>query len=81
MLRFPHCTDNRLTDAGKAASPTHRPSSTPQNNYFSASGTHLCYRLSKAQGLVRPEGLDKLKILMHLIGSGTRNLPACSIVP
>jgi hypothetical protein len=29
--------------------------------FFSASGTHFCQRLSKAQGLVRPEGLDKLK--------------------
>jgi hypothetical protein len=30
---------------------------------------------------VRPEGLGKLKKLIHLTGSGTRNLPACSIVP
>jgi hypothetical protein len=29
---------------------------------------------------VRPEGLDKEKII-HLIGSRTRDLPACSIVP
>jgi hypothetical protein len=32
---------------------------------------------------VRPEGLDKLKKKknIHLIGSRTRYLPACSIVP
>jgi hypothetical protein len=33
----------------------------PQKHYFSASGTHFCYRLSKPQGLVWPEGLGKLK--------------------
>jgi hypothetical protein len=30
---------------------------------------------------VRLEGLDKLKKCIHLIGSRTRDLPACSIVP
>jgi hypothetical protein len=30
---------------------------------------------------VRPEGLSKLEKLIHLIGSGTRDLPADSIVP
>jgi hypothetical protein len=34
---------------------------TPQKHYFSASGTHFCYRLSEPQGLVRPVGLGKLK--------------------
>jgi hypothetical protein len=33
----------------------------PRNNYLSASGTHFCKRLSKPQGLVRPEGLGKLE--------------------
>jgi hypothetical protein len=28
---------------------------------FNASGTHFCWRLSKPQGLVRPEGLGKFK--------------------
>jgi hypothetical protein len=37
-----------------------RPRSTPQKHFY-ASGTHFCYRLSKPQGLVRPEGLRKLK--------------------
>jgi hypothetical protein len=39
--------DNRLTEGGKVASPRHRQRSTPQKHYFSASGTHFCYRLSK----------------------------------
>jgi hypothetical protein len=30
---------------------------------------------------VRPEGLGKLKELIHLIGYRTRDLPACSIMP
>jgi hypothetical protein len=42
MLRIPHCLDSRLTDGGKVFSPTHRPSSTPQKHYSSASGTHFC---------------------------------------
>jgi hypothetical protein len=32
---------------------TQRLCSTPQKHYFSASGTHFCYRLSKPQALVR----------------------------
>jgi hypothetical protein len=80
MVRIPQYLDNRLTDGGKVVSPTHRPLSTPEKRYLSASGTHLC-RLSEPQGLVRPEGLGKLKKLIYLIESGTLNLPACSIVP
>jgi hypothetical protein len=30
---------------------------------------------------MRPEGLGKLKKCIHLIGSRTRDHPACSIVP
>jgi hypothetical protein len=61
MLRIPHCLDNRLTDGGDVVNLTYRPHSTPRKHYFSASGTHFCYRLSKPQGLVRPEGLGKFK--------------------
>jgi hypothetical protein len=61
MLRIPHCIDNRLTDDGKVVSPMHPPPSTPQKHYFSAPGTRFCYRLSKPQGLVRPERLGKLE--------------------
>jgi hypothetical protein len=61
MLRIPHCLDNRLTDGGKAVSPTHRMHFTRQKHYFSVSGTDFCYRLSRSQGLVRPERLSQLK--------------------
>jgi hypothetical protein len=80
MLRNPHCLDNRLTDGGNVVSPAHRPRSTPEKRYFSASGVHLCRRMSEPQGLVRPEVLRKLKKFIHLIGSRTRELPTCSIV-
>jgi hypothetical protein len=60
MLRIPHCLDSQLTDGGKVVSPTHQLYLTPQK-HFSASGIHFCQRLSKPQGLVRPEGLGKLK--------------------
>jgi hypothetical protein len=66
MLRISHCLDNRFTDGGKVVSRTHRPHFTPQKHYyFSVSGSHFCYMLSKPQGLVRPEGLDKFKKLPH----------------
>jgi hypothetical protein len=75
MLRIPHCIDSRLTGGGQVVSPRLRPRSTPQN-HFSASGTLFCYRLSKLQGLVLPEGLGKLKKFIHLILSRTLDLPA-----
>jgi hypothetical protein len=81
MLRIPYCLDTLLTDGGKAVSLTHRQRSTPQKHYFSASGTHFCWRLSKPRGLERLEGLGKLKNFVHLIGARTRVLPACSMVP
>jgi hypothetical protein len=75
MSRFPHCLDNGLTDSGKAVIPTHRPRSTPQKQYFLASGTHFCLRLSEPQGLVRLEGLGILKKkIIHLFGTRTRGL-------
>jgi hypothetical protein len=38
MLEIPNVLDNRFTDSGKVVSPTDQPRSTPQKNYFSASG-------------------------------------------
>jgi hypothetical protein len=35
--------------------------STPQKHFFAASGTHFRYKLSKPQGIVRLEGLGKLR--------------------
>jgi hypothetical protein len=53
----------------------------PRNISFFASGTQFCQRLSEPQGLMMPVGLRKLKKFIHLIGSRTRNLQTCSIVP
>jgi hypothetical protein len=80
MLRIPHCLDNQLTEGSKVASTTHQVLSTPQKHNFSASGIHFCQRLRKSQGLLRLEGLGKLKEIIHLIESRTHELPACSIV-
>jgi hypothetical protein len=61
MLRILHCLYNRLADGCKVVSPAHRSLSAPKKYYFSVSGTDLCFRLSKLQGLVRAEGLGKFK--------------------
>jgi hypothetical protein len=53
----------------------------PRYIIFRVSGAHnvnFCYRLSEPQGLVRPEGLDKPKKLIHLIGSRNRDFSAFS---
>jgi hypothetical protein len=81
MLRIPHCLDSRITDGGEDVSPTHRPRSTSQKHYFSASCTHFCHRLSEPHGLVRPEGLGKLKKFIDLIGSRIDELSVCNRVP
>jgi hypothetical protein len=60
MLRITHFIDKRLTDGSKV-SHMHRPSSTTQKHYLSASDTHFCQRLSKSQGLVRWEELGELE--------------------
>jgi hypothetical protein len=61
MLRILHCLDNRHIDGGKVVSLTHPPHITRQKRYyFNVSGTHVCYRLSKPQGPVRPEELQKI---------------------
>jgi hypothetical protein len=80
MLRIPHCLDSRLTDGGKVVSLTHGPRST-QKHYFSAADTHFCWKLSRPQGLMWPEGSGKLKKCINFIGSRTRDLPVCHILP
>jgi hypothetical protein len=69
MLRIPHCVDNGLTDGGKFVSPRNRPHFTPKKHYFYVFGTHFCYRLSKPQDLVHPEGLGKLKKSLHWVSN------------
>jgi hypothetical protein len=58
-VKDPTFLDNRRIYAGKILSPTHRLRFTPQEDYFSASGTHFCQRLSKPQGLMRLKGLGE----------------------
>jgi hypothetical protein len=41
LLRTPYCLHNRLTDGGKIVSLTHRPRSSLQKHYFSASDTNF----------------------------------------
>jgi hypothetical protein len=48
MLRISHFLDNQFTDGDKAVSLTHRPYSTPQKHYVSASDTHFCQRMIAA---------------------------------
>jgi hypothetical protein len=45
------------------------------------SGTHLCYRQSQPQGILRPEGLGKFIKFRYLIGSRIRGLRIYSLVP
>jgi hypothetical protein len=44
--------------------------------FFSVSGTHLCYRLSRTQGLVPPKELSKLMTFNYIIGPRNSDLPA-----
>jgi hypothetical protein len=53
---------------------------TIQKQYHSASGTHSYQRLSKPNGLALQEGLGQLTEIIRLIGSGTHDLPTCSVV-
>jgi hypothetical protein len=70
MLRIPHCLDNRLTDGGKVVSPTHPPHFTPQKRYyFYVSGTLVCQRPSKPQGLVRPKGLETKIFIKQILST------------
>jgi hypothetical protein len=78
MLKITRCVDSPLTDGGKPYTP---PPSTPHNSYFSAPFICLCYRLSNNQRLVGLEVLDKLKQIIHLIVSRSRDLPAFDTVP
>jgi hypothetical protein len=52
----------------------------PTNIFISVSDSNLCQRLNKTQLLVILEGLGKLIKIVHLIGSRTRYLPACSVL-
>jgi hypothetical protein len=76
MLSIPYYLDNRFTDGGKFVRSAHRSHFTTQKHYFSVSGTQFCQSLSEPQGLVRPEGLRKLK-KNPPHWSSTHQFPAC----
>jgi hypothetical protein len=84
MLRIPHFLYNLLSDGGEVSFTVRKADLTStllSRHFFSLSDVHLCWRRSKSQDLVRLEMLGKLKKFNHLIGSRTRDLPACSILP
>jgi hypothetical protein len=70
MLKIPHCSDNRLTDEVRWS----------DLRAFFLFLVLISVRGSEIQGLVRLEGLGKLKKIIYLIGPRTRDLSACSIV-
>jgi hypothetical protein len=72
---LPHFLDSRLTDDGEVVSLTRR-RPLPFLVLISVRG------LVDPKAIVRLEGLGQLKkISSYLIGSRTRDVPACSIVP
>jgi hypothetical protein len=72
MLRIPHYLYNRLRDGRKIVSLNHRPHFNPKNILLLLL-VLISVRLSEPHGLVRSEGLAKLKKLIHLIGSRKRD--------
>jgi hypothetical protein len=74
MLRVPHCLDNTLTDGGKVVSLKLRPHFTPQKYFFSSSPILICVRGPRF-GKFKEE-----KKNIDLVGTGTRDLAACSTV-
>jgi hypothetical protein len=52
-----------------------------RNIFISVSDTYFCHRLSKLQELELLEELRQLITFVDLIGSRTRDLPACRIMP
>jgi hypothetical protein len=58
---IPDCLYNRLIDGGEDVGHTSRLRSTPQKHFFLFLALIFVKRLSKPQGLVQLEGLDKFK--------------------
>jgi hypothetical protein len=61
MLGISYYEDNRLTDGGEIVSFTHRLRSTPQKQLVTCFSYSFLLEGGKSQGLVRLEGLGKLK--------------------
>jgi hypothetical protein len=77
ILKTSHCIESRLTNGGKIISLTCRPPIYSQKYCVCASGTHFCSRLSKRQGLVRPEGLGEVMTIIHLTEWCIRSHSCC----
>jgi hypothetical protein len=60
-----------------AVSPTRRPPFTPRK----IPGTQFCYRLNRSQDHSEPGKVRSIEKFDDLIGIGTGDLPACSVVP
>jgi hypothetical protein len=78
--RLPHYLDKRLTDGGKVVSPTRRPPFTPRFHFLKFLIPISVRGWVDTSAIMRPGGLRKLEKI-HLIGTRSRDLPACSIVP
>jgi hypothetical protein len=80
MLRIQHCLGNWLTDGGKDVSLKHRPRISPQEHFFSLSFWYSF--LLEAEWTPGPSAAGRIRYIekIHLIGSQSRDFPACSIV-
>jgi hypothetical protein len=65
---MPFCLYNRLTDGGRLSASSTSRSLFPTNIVIFVPGTNFCQRLSKPQDLDRPEGIEKLKNIIYIIG-------------
>jgi hypothetical protein len=74
--RLPRFLDNRLTDGGEFVSLMHQLPFTPRKIH----DTHFCLRLSRPQGHSAAGSIRSIEKI-HLIGTRTRDLMACNIVP
>jgi hypothetical protein len=72
----PTLSNKRLTDGGKVVSITRRPPFTPQEDSWYS---FLLRGRVDSRAIVRLEGLGQLKKI-HLIGTRTRDIPACQIL-
>jgi hypothetical protein len=77
MYRSTFSLDNRLTDGGKVVRLTRRPPFIPRN----IPGTHFCKKLSRPQVHSVAGNFRSIEKYNNLIGTRTRDLPACSVEP
>jgi hypothetical protein len=79
--RLPHYLDIRVRDGGKVVSPTGRPPALyPQVSFLRFLVLISVRGRVDTRVIVLTEELRKLENI-HLIGTRSRNLPVCSIVP